>query len=160
MTLQDLGNIGEFLGSIGVVASLIYLARQIRHSSKIAAAQMVKDAKSSSSNVLNLLAGDPALTRSYVSELSPDRDPEGIDAERERTRMLLLSVFQLYEWQYFAQREGLFDESIARSYDRLVRVHLQSKTIREWWRSAGAPLASDPFVEYVAGIIDELEKDA
>ena len=33
MTLQDLGNIGEFVGAIGVVASLIYLALQIRQNS-------------------------------------------------------------------------------------------------------------------------------
>ena len=32
MTLEDLGNIGEFVGAIGVVASLIYLAFQIRQS--------------------------------------------------------------------------------------------------------------------------------
>ncbi len=30
MTLQDLGNLGEFLGSIGVIGSLVYLAIQIR----------------------------------------------------------------------------------------------------------------------------------
>jgi hypothetical protein len=30
MTLQDLGNIGEFVAAIGVVVSLVYLAVQIR----------------------------------------------------------------------------------------------------------------------------------
>jgi hypothetical protein len=30
MTLEDLGNIGEFVGAIGVVVSLVYLAYQIR----------------------------------------------------------------------------------------------------------------------------------
>ena len=34
MTLQDLGNLGEFIGSMGVVITLIYLARQIRQSSE------------------------------------------------------------------------------------------------------------------------------
>ncbi len=34
MTLQDLGNIGEFVGAIGVVASLIYLALQVRQTSR------------------------------------------------------------------------------------------------------------------------------
>jgi hypothetical protein len=33
MTLQDLGNLGEFIGSMGVVITLIYLARQsVAHS--------------------------------------------------------------------------------------------------------------------------------
>ena len=29
-SLQDLGNIGDYLGGMGVVITLIYLARQIR----------------------------------------------------------------------------------------------------------------------------------
>ena len=36
MTLSDLGNLGEFFGSIGVVVSLIYLAIQVRHSVNVA----------------------------------------------------------------------------------------------------------------------------
>jgi hypothetical protein len=34
MTLEDLGNIGDFLGGIGVVATLLYLALQIRQNTK------------------------------------------------------------------------------------------------------------------------------
>jgi hypothetical protein len=34
MTLQDLGNIGEFVAAIGVVVSLIYLAIQVRAGSR------------------------------------------------------------------------------------------------------------------------------
>ena len=30
MTLEDLGNLGEFVAAIGVIASLVYLALQIR----------------------------------------------------------------------------------------------------------------------------------
>jgi hypothetical protein len=30
MSLEDLGNIGEFVAAVGVIASLIYLAVQIR----------------------------------------------------------------------------------------------------------------------------------
>ncbi len=39
MTLEDLGNIGEFVGAIAVVLSLIYLAVQIRQSNALARAQ-------------------------------------------------------------------------------------------------------------------------
>jgi len=34
VTLQDLGNIGEFVAAIGVIVSLIYLAIQIRHGAR------------------------------------------------------------------------------------------------------------------------------
>ena len=35
--IDALGNIGDFVGGIGVVVTLAYLAVQIRHSSKVAA---------------------------------------------------------------------------------------------------------------------------
>jgi hypothetical protein len=35
MTLSELADIGEFLGGLGVVASLIYLATQVRHSARV-----------------------------------------------------------------------------------------------------------------------------
>ena len=34
MTLEDLGNLGEFVGAIGVVVSLVYLALQIRQNTR------------------------------------------------------------------------------------------------------------------------------
>ena len=34
MTLQDLGNMGEFVGAIAVIATLIYLTVQIRQNSR------------------------------------------------------------------------------------------------------------------------------
>ena len=42
MNWDAIGAIGEIIGAIAVVATLAYLAQQIRYSSKIAAAQMVK----------------------------------------------------------------------------------------------------------------------
>ena len=34
MSLEDLGNLGEFLGAIGVIVTLVYLAIQIRQGSE------------------------------------------------------------------------------------------------------------------------------
>ena len=44
MGIQDLGAIGEFVGSIAVLATLIYVAIQIRQSTVLARAQMAHDA--------------------------------------------------------------------------------------------------------------------
>ena len=39
MTLSDLGNIGEFVGAIGVIASLIYVGLEVRRNTKALSAQ-------------------------------------------------------------------------------------------------------------------------
>ena len=48
MTLQDLGNLGEFIGSVAVVVTLIYLAIQIRQqtaATRIRMRQAISDAQ-------------------------------------------------------------------------------------------------------------------
>lgn len=35
MTLEDLGNLGEFLGAIGVIVTLVYLAVQVRQNTRM-----------------------------------------------------------------------------------------------------------------------------
>ena len=39
MTLEQLGNLGELIGSLGVIVSLIYLGRQIQQQNVITRAQ-------------------------------------------------------------------------------------------------------------------------
>jgi uncharacterized membrane protein YebE (DUF533 family) len=46
MSLQDLGSLGEFIGSIAVLATLIYLAYQTRQTTKMLAQS--KDAQTAS----------------------------------------------------------------------------------------------------------------
>ena len=58
MTLEDLGNIGEFVGSIGVIASLIYLVVQnlIDHHSSL---QMQMISTPDLNEALRMVADDP-----------------------------------------------------------------------------------------------------
>ena len=39
MSIEDLGNLGEFIGSLGVIFSLIYLGKQIHEQIVISRAQ-------------------------------------------------------------------------------------------------------------------------
>ena len=43
MNIQDLGSAGEFIAAIATLATLVYLASQIRQSTKVAKAQLTKD---------------------------------------------------------------------------------------------------------------------
>ena len=61
MTIQDWGSIGELIAAIATVATLIYLAAQIRQNSKHTDAT-TEDAVASRFNDVNLLiASDPQL---------------------------------------------------------------------------------------------------
>ena len=58
MDLQALGNIGEFVGAVGVIATLLYLARQIKNARSVAQAQNLRGVNDGYRRIALLLAGD------------------------------------------------------------------------------------------------------
>ena len=56
MTLEDLGNLSEIIGAITVVISLVYLAVQIRESSKVSRLLLQE----------NFVSGQEELIRSFL----------------------------------------------------------------------------------------------
>ena len=69
MTLDDLGNIGEFVGAVGVVVSLIYLAVQIRRNTRSVRASTFQEAVRDVAILSDLLATDAELSRIWSSGL-------------------------------------------------------------------------------------------
>ena len=64
MTLDDLGNVGEFIGAVAVVISLIYLAVQLRQGNQLQRSESTRTFMHEYNTALVQLA-DPALTKLY-----------------------------------------------------------------------------------------------
>lgn len=89
--LDHLGNIGDFLGGIGVVVTLIYLALQIRQNTKTVRATGVATSGEIHSKLALILAQDSDARRVYFGGLE---DYESL-SEDERTQFEMLVVFVL-----------------------------------------------------------------
>jgi hypothetical protein len=63
MSLQDLGNLGEFIGAIGVVVSLIYLAAQIRHNTRAIRASAQQETTRDVSDFLSQITDNAEVAR-------------------------------------------------------------------------------------------------
>ena len=86
MTIQDLGSIGELVAAIATVATLIYLALQIKQNTSTVATSTY-DSVMNGYNEINLtIASDPELARILDAGLS---DPDSL-SENEQTRFILL----------------------------------------------------------------------
>ena len=68
--LEDLGNIGDFLGGIGVVVTLAYLAVQIRKNTRSVRSAALDSISTSISEFMDKMAQDPALTKLWFDGLS------------------------------------------------------------------------------------------
>ena len=79
MTLEDLGNLGDFLGGIAVIVTLIYLVVQIRQNTKLLRKSAEQMIRSDSTAVVSLAAQSPENAALYHKGLG---DPDGLSRIR------------------------------------------------------------------------------
>ena len=96
MNLQDLGNLGEFVGAIAVVVTLVYLALQIRHNTRALGHSEGRAILEDGNTWRAKLIQDPEIAELYRKGLL---DPGALDPiEKLRFRMLLDTLF--VTWLY------------------------------------------------------------
>ena len=153
VTLQDLGNIGEFVGSIGVVASLVYLALQIRQQSRqisentdsVLGSVEGEDARGSAEFLQSLAANRP-LAR--VWRLGLSKSAKLTDDEGTQFVMLMGAAFYRLEGAFKQFNRGLLSEDSWEPYERLISRYLRSPAVLVWWSRRDVVFARS-FVEYV-----------
>lgn len=144
MNWEAASTIAEIVGASGVIASLIYLAVQIRQSTKVSRAEMTKDLYLASRTAIMDIASNDALAK-ISTEI---RQFENEDVMRRN--MFYQSFFRLYELQYNLKSQGLLDDDIARSYALIIQMWAKTIYFDEYWtRHRGE------FNESFAAYVDE-----
>jgi uncharacterized iron-regulated membrane protein len=143
--LEDLGNIGDFLGGIGVVITLAYLAFQIRKNTQSVRAAALDSISSSISDFMDKVAQDPALTKLWFDGLSGT--VELSENDNRRFNLLLISLVRRWENAFHQSRAGILEsQSWSGMADGLTFV-FSSPGAQTWWeRSRG--LFSADFVAF------------
>ena len=143
VTLEDFGNLGDFLGGIAVIVTLIYLARQIRESTKVARLQTLQTIKS---DALQLrIAGLQNPEIAVILAKSIEDSSSFTTAERIRFNLLCAGVFENFDQSYQAAATGLIDDF---GNEHLLRSYLSQEAVRQWW-SEGRDLFHPDFVAHV-----------
>ncbi len=135
MTLQDFGSIGEVIGAIGVVVTLIYLTKQIRlntlatdEARKLALAQTYQ-MRSDALQAMLVHAADSDHIGPIIIKLTELGYPEDVTAleqvtSEERRRFRLWQIAQQTHWDnmFFQYEHGYLDEeSYEDSFKQRVR---------------------------------------
>jgi hypothetical protein len=135
MTLQDLSSIGEIVGAIAVVVSLVYLAiqvrqntREIRENSEVNRLMLQENFVSGQQHVLLGMAQDPEFYRVWREGT---QNPHGISEEdRERFGMMLYS--QMYRYHLMLQARSVEPLEYRRAILQIERL-AQVPGFRSWW---------------------------
>ncbi len=148
MTLQDLGNIGEFLGAVGVIASLVYLATQIRQNTGAVRRSARQETLSEMTRFLTQVSGDADTARVY--ELGLADSPELNRAERLRFGLLLLQFFYSFGRMYDLHCERNFEPDFWEAQKMVLRWVINQPGVKRWWPNARAQIPGS-FADFVEG---------
>jgi hypothetical protein len=106
-TAQLLGNLGEFIGAIVIVATLIYLAMQIRQNSDQLAAQSRYNIYKGRTDLTSLVSKNNEIFEIYLKSRNND---ELSQAERLRISFFARSVFTFWEYEFREYEAGRLAE--------------------------------------------------
>ena len=135
MTIQDWGAIGELLSGGAVVATLVYLALQIRQNTAMITAQVVQASVDATQRVL-LFRTENAHVRACLRKA---RGNERLHADEfEVLVSYLQAAFMNFQARLQHNERGLFDASVNESYELILRDYLDQPYVRRWWAASRA----------------------
>jgi len=153
MTIQDWGAIGELLSGGAVVATLVYLALQIRQNTAMITAQVVQASVDATQRVLLFRTENQSLRECLRKARA--NDPLRTD-EFEVLVSYLQAVFMNFQARLQHNERGLFDASVNESYELILRDYLDQAYVRRWW-SASRALYGVRFRDHCDRLVAQIE---
>jgi hypothetical protein len=134
MSLEDLGNIGEFVAAIAVVISLVYLAIQIRQNTHSVRSSTFQAAIRDNTEIIDPLLRDPELNRIWYEGI---RDFDSLSTEERRlfATYMTTALLRLENLVYQSRCGALDPESWEGTRGNFKNTFSQPGT-RVWWKRA------------------------
>jgi hypothetical protein len=129
--LEALGHVGEFVGALGVVISLVYVAQQMRQNTNSVRAASFNSMVQNSIRLLEHSFHDAEFAEFlYRAEQHPDTlTPE----EQLRWDHYMTAVYRHFGNLIYQHRVGALDEEMWQSYDRALTEHLRTPSWGAWF---------------------------
>ncbi len=141
MNWDAIGAVAELVGALGVIASLIYLAAQIRQSTRSSRATTFQTVCSDLSHIYRALASDSELARIYRLGLL---ELETLDqGETLRFTAFLTWGFKSYENMFVQYHQGAVDNQTWESWRRSMLTILELPGAARFWELRGGVFRED-----------------
>jgi hypothetical protein len=141
VTLQDLATLGDAVGGLAVVVTLLYLAYEIRQTARIERAAGQRDLLAQLRGWVELGARQPEL---FEVLRCGTHDWDGLpDAEKEQFHAWALSLLLLAEQALYMRNDRFINEASFRGIEQAALAVVATPGGRSWWRSVRGLLGRD-----------------
>jgi hypothetical protein len=155
--LQSLANIGEIVGAITVVLSLIYLAVQIRQSTQAQRTENYSRALDRLAAMQSSLSQDSEFSH-IVSKGTLDTS-KLTPSERMRFTWAFYEIFGAFEFMFHAAQANAIPEEVWRRWSSAVAWWLTFPGVQTWWNARPTPF-TDRFTAFVDSLLEDNPTDA
>jgi len=150
MNWDAIGSIGEIIGAIGVVVSLIYLATQIRQNSIWLKSTVIESAGTRTGDLTATVYADPDLSRIVSIGFTQDAVNLSIE-EKQRFALIMTRVMRNQEINFVHFKSGLLDEESYKGFVQNMTIFVNSPLFEEWWIASSSIYRKD-FCEKVEDV--------
>ena len=149
---QVLGNWGEFIGSIAILITLIYLAVQVRQARRSAMFASVQANRAERMAWFQSNRDSPFMPHIFAkAEAGQPLTSEEAFRLRSHNSALWGSIYS----QWLQQEMGLWGK-FATKDDAMLQMAVKTPGAMEWWQGAGDRVYPDEFRAYVEARLLEL----
>ena len=130
MDLSELANLGEFIGGIAVLVTLIYLAVQVRQVKLTVRNAPLDETAHSWRDALNLLMNNMDL---FLRGGGGDESAPLSARETLKYWMMINQLFAYFENFNAKYRDGIIDKAEWERVNRIMVFYLAWPGMAEWW---------------------------
>jgi len=153
MNWQALQALGELTAAAGVIVSLLYLAAQVRQTTRSIQSAANQDLLTSFSAITAFANQSPFGARLYYRMLRGDWD--GMDAEEQTAvRNTWIAALRLFDQAHVQHQAGLLSDDAWNGWSYQVQLTSDFEGFEAVWPSI-RPMLSRSFVKWVDGLGDE-----
>ena len=154
MNWEAISAISSVIATLAVTFSVIYLAIQVKTSTKATNSQTYQFATQALGEMASIVGVSKELSRIFVHGMA---DPDRIDSEEYyQFSYLMVSLFRRYENVFYQWQSGMIDEDFwAGHRNNLLWFYFQPGTQRWWLERRGG--LSERFRKFLAvAVLDDL----
>lgn len=151
MNWDAIGAVGEIIGALAVIASLLYLAIQIRQSNMYARMEARQRMIEHVSKELNAQMLDPDITYANVKEEALT------ETEQAKLSFFWINFMRQRELEWYLYKDSAIDEDIYRSYHEVIPIHIGTERGKRWWSAVGRYAFNTDFVADVDLMLERSE---
>jgi hypothetical protein len=150
MTLEQVGLIANIVSAIAIVATLVYLAIQVKDSARASRSAAVTDATTAMQAFYQELGSNAVACKLFLDGL---RNPNALsEQDQYQYLMMMHSCFLGFQRSFFLTREGTLDVALRDSIGTAMHAVNHLPGIHCYWRQRRAYFQPE-FVEWVEGLL-------